>query len=75
MPWKTSSGSARNTWKAGTISRIIDLYQQPELARTQQLVVAPTLIKALPEPVRKILGDLSDTERVLAGLDLQKRAL
>jgi circadian clock protein KaiB len=54
---------------------IIDLYQQPELARTQQLVVAPTLIKALPEPVRKILGDLSDKERVLAGLDLQKRAL
>ena len=54
---------------------IIDLYQQPELARTQQLVVAPTLIKTLPEPVRKILGDLSDKERVLAGLDLQKRAL
>jgi len=54
---------------------IIDLYQQPELAKTQQLVVAPTLIKTLPEPVRKILGDLSDKERVLAGLDLQKRAL
>ena len=54
---------------------VIDLYQQPELARTQQIVVAPTLIKTLPEPVRKILGDLSDKERVLAGLDLQKRAL
>jgi circadian clock protein KaiB len=54
---------------------VIDLYQQPELARAQEIVVAPTLIKTLPEPVRKILGDLSDKERVLAGLDLQKRAL
>ena len=75
MPWKTSSGSARNTWKAGTDLEIIDLYQQPELAKAQEIVVAPTLIKTLPEPVRKILGDLSDKERVLAGLDLQKRAL
>lgn len=53
---------------------VIDLYQQPELARTQEIVVAPTLIKTLPEPVRRILGDLSDKERVLAGLDLQKQA-
>ena len=54
---------------------VIDLYQQPELARAQEIVVVPTLIKTLPEPVRKILGDLSDKERVLAGLDLQKQAL
>ena len=54
---------------------VIDLYQQPELAKAQEIVVAPTLIKTFPEPVRKILGDLSDKERVLAGLDLQKRAL
>ena len=54
---------------------VINIYQQPELAKAQEIVVAPTLIKTLPEPVRKILGDLSDKERVLAGLNLQKRAL
>jgi circadian clock protein KaiB len=52
---------------------VIDLYQQPELAKTQEIVVAPTLIKSLPEPMRKILGDLSDEEKVLAGLAVQKR--
>jgi len=50
---------------------VIDIYQQPELARQEQIVAAPTLIKALPEPLRKLVGDLSDKERVLAGLDLK----
>jgi len=49
---------------------VIDVYQQPELARRMQLVAAPTLIKELPLPVRRLIGDLSDRQRVLIGLDL-----
>ena len=49
---------------------VIDIYQQPELARSAQLVAAPTLIKELPLPVRRLIGDLSDRRRVLVGLDL-----
>lgn len=52
---------------------VIDIYQQPELARGEQIVAAPTLIKTLPLPLRRVIGDLSDTERVLVGLDLRKR--
>lgn len=51
---------------------VIDIYQQPELARGEQIVAAPTLIKTLPLPLRRVIGDLSDTERVLVGLDLRK---
>jgi len=50
---------------------VIDIYQQPVLARGDQIIAAPTLIKKLPAPLRKFIGDLSDTERVLMGLDLQ----
>jgi circadian clock protein KaiB len=50
---------------------VIDIYQQPVLARGEQIIAAPTLIKKLPEPLRKVVGDLSDTEKVLMGLDLQ----
>ena len=49
---------------------VIDIYQHPEQARPEQIVVAPTLVKQLPLPVRKIIGDLSNTERVLVGLDI-----
>ncbi len=49
---------------------IIDIYQQPELAARNQVVAAPTLLKLEPEPVRRIIGDLSDEARVLRGLDL-----
>lgn len=49
---------------------VIDLYQQPELARGEQLVALPALIKRLPVPLRMIIGDLSNTEQVLIGLDL-----
>ena len=49
---------------------VIDIYQNPEQVKPEQIVVAPTLIKKLPLPVRKIIGDLSNTERVLAGLDI-----
>jgi circadian clock protein KaiB len=50
--------------------QVIDIYQQPELARSAEIIAAPTLIKQLPLPLRKVLGDLSETERVLVGLDL-----
>ncbi len=49
---------------------VIDIYQQPALARGQQIVATPTLIKQLPPPLRRVIGDLSKTERILVGLDL-----
>ncbi len=52
---------------------IIDLYQQPESAQDAQVVAAPTLVKELPLPERRLIGDLSDKQRVLAGLDLRRR--
>jgi circadian clock protein KaiB len=51
---------------------IIDLLQNPQLARGDQILAIPTLVRQLPEPVRKIIGDLSNTERVLVGLDLRR---
>lgn len=50
---------------------IIDIYQDPQATRDLQIIAAPTLVKLLPEPVRRIIGDLSDRERVLRGLDIQ----
>jgi circadian clock protein KaiB len=49
---------------------VIDLYQHPQLAQGEQIIAVPTLIKKLPLPLRRIIGDLSDTARVLVGLDL-----
>lgn len=49
---------------------VIDIYQQPELAAQHQVIAAPTLLRLLPLPVRRIIGDLSRTEKVLRGLDL-----
>lgn len=49
---------------------VIDLLQQPARARADQIVAIPTLVRALPEPVRKVVGTLSDTERVLVGLQI-----
>ncbi len=53
---------------------VIDVYQQPVLARDQQIVAVPTLVKQLPLPIRRILGDLSNKQRVLLGLDLKPEA-
>jgi circadian clock protein KaiB len=50
--------------------QVIDVYQQPELARTEQIVAVPTLIKKLPLPLRRLIGDMSDEARVLVGLDI-----
>jgi circadian clock protein KaiB len=49
---------------------VIDIYQQPALAKGEQIIAAPTLIKKLPLPMRRIIGDMSNRERVLRGLDL-----
>ncbi len=53
---------------------VIDIYQRPELAQEAQIVAAPTLIKQLPLPLRRLVGDLSNEERVLAGLSLVQKA-
>jgi circadian clock protein KaiB len=53
---------------------VVDLMKNPELARGDQILAIPTLVRKLPEPVRKIIGDLSNTERVLVGLDLRPHA-
>jgi len=53
---------------------IIDLLKHPQLASGDQIIALPTLVRKLPEPVRKIIGDLSNTEKVLVGLDLRPRS-
>jgi circadian clock protein KaiB len=53
--------------------QIIDLLENPKLAQGDQILAIPTLVRKLPEPVRKIIGDLSNTEKVLVGLDLRER--
>ena len=59
---------------AGSCSlEIIDIYQQPERVELEQIIAAPTLIKIKPGPVRRLIGDLSDTPRVLAALGLVPR--
>lgn len=51
---------------------VIDLLKNPQLARGDQILAIPTLVRKLPEPIKKIIGDLSNTERVLVGLDLRQ---
>jgi circadian clock protein KaiB len=50
--------------------KVIDIYQQPNLAREEQIVAVPTLIKRLPPPLRRLVGDMSNQKKVLLGLDL-----
>jgi circadian clock protein KaiB len=50
---------------------VIDLLKQPQLAKGDQILALPTLVRRLPEPIRKLVGDLSDTQRALVGLDLR----
>lgn len=52
---------------------VIDVYQLPKLAKDEQIVAAPTLIKVLPPPLRRFIGDLSQAEKVLFGLDVRPR--
>lgn len=53
--------------------KVIDIYQQPILARDEQIIAAPTLIKKLPLPLRRLIGDMSDKERILVGLNLRPK--
>jgi|SRR5512134_148938 circadian clock protein KaiB len=52
---------------------VIDLVEDPQLGRGDQILALPTLVRRLPQPIKKIIGDLSNTERVLVGLDLRQR--
>jgi circadian clock protein KaiB len=52
---------------------VIDIYRQPTLAKGEQIIAAPTLIKKLPLPLRRLIGDMTETERVLVGLDLRSK--
>jgi circadian clock protein KaiB len=74
-----SAGSVQNLkqvceqYLAGNFElEVIDIYQQPELARQAQIIAAPTLVKRLPLPLRRLVGDLSNRRRVLLGLDLKE---
>ena len=53
--------------------RVIDVLESPQLAEEDRILATPTLIKALPPPIRRIIGDLSDKEKVLLGLDLKSK--
>ena len=54
--------------------KVIDIYQQPQLAKGEQIIATPTLIKQLPLPFRKLIGDMSDTEKFLVGIDLKQKS-
>lgn len=52
---------------------VIDIFQQPVLSKGEQIIAAPTLVKKLPLPLRKFIGDLSDTDKILMGLNIKKK--
>ena len=52
---------------------VVDVYQKPTLAEGEQIIAAPTLIKKLPLPLRRLIGDMADTKKLLVGLDLRER--
>jgi circadian clock protein KaiB len=53
---------------------VIDIYQLPALAKNDQIIATPTLVKVMPAPLRRLIGDLSNLDRVLFGMDIQERA-
>ncbi len=54
---------------------VIDLLQQPQLAEGDQILAIPTVVRKMPEPIRRVIGDLSNEERVIVGLDLRPKHL
>jgi circadian clock protein KaiB len=64
----------RRTAKRAISVEVVDIYQQPELAQGVQIVAVPTLVRVLPNPLRRFIGDLSSAERVLLGLDASVEA-
>ena len=73
----TAVGNIRNICEEHLAGRyrleVIDIYQQPTLAEGEQIIAAPTLVKKLPPPLRKFIGDMSNIDRILVGLDLKKK--
>ena len=61
-------------WSGRYDLEVIDIYRRPSLARDHQIIATPTLIKVLPAPLRRLIGDLSSKERIFLGLGLAKRA-
>ena len=59
--------------KGRYLLEVIDIYQQPVLAKGEQIIAAPTLVKKLPPPLRRFIGTMADEERILVGLDLKPR--
>jgi len=53
---------------------VIDIYKDPAAAREEQIIAAPTLVKKLPRPIRKFVGDMSNTEKILVGLEVYERS-
>ncbi len=53
--------------------QVVDIYQQPTLAKDDQIIAVPTLVKKLPEPLRKLIGDLSQEDKIVLGLDLKPK--
>jgi circadian clock protein KaiB len=53
--------------------KVVDIYRQPKLAKGEQIIATPTLIQKLPLPLRRLIGDMSDTERFLVGIDLKPK--
>ncbi len=54
---------------------VIDIFQQPQLAKAEQVIAAPTLVKELPPPLRKFIGDMSQTQKILVGLEIRPETL
>ena len=54
--------------------QVIDIYQQPRLAKGEQIIAVPTLVKQLPHPLRKLIGNMADMHNILVGLDLRPKA-
>jgi circadian clock protein KaiB len=52
---------------------VVDLYQQPDLAKREQIIAAPTLVKKLPLPLQRFIGDMTNTERIIVGLDIETK--
>ncbi len=69
---RSVSGICEERLKGRYDLQIIDIYQQPTLARGEQIIAAPTLVRHLPLPLRKFIGDLSTKEKILVGLDLRE---
>jgi circadian clock protein KaiB len=65
--------SLREALAEGAAVEVVDVRERPELADEDRILATPTLVRRAPAPVRKIIGDLSDTERVLVGLEIQRK--